>query len=615
MHTAPARARPFSLATVTTRSLTMSAFLILAAIVLVTAYVDYRVTGDFFARPYAFLTPLTTIPIYYLWKRSQKPTPTGIGAVNAATIVGVSIIILCSLTVFLTQQRTAYETPAYDMFPYYERTQNPGAFIHDFYTNSMTDSPNPRIIFGNIITTLADTLNVHWYQVVFIFRVFNATAVPALLFLVIVSVIRKTTTDSRRILFGISIAALGIILAPFLQIAFTVASWQPLGAQTTAQTMSFVLGMTALLGYSASRPVLRHLGILLMACATFIHPAMSLCVLAFGMVCFLALPDNRRLVPFVIFGVVTPLLALSYIFKPNNPLSGESFIYHYITERHDYHYSVTLLMHSTKMLISLGIILILTATGYVAHRMRAASAARIAFYAVVAYGGAILMQYIGTEVFTLKTIAILGPLRFSMFGYWLILTAIAITAAQITPSRLLPHMSISPKSVRRIALASLTVICLANVYTMTQQDDPFTRLRSQYGTLTEWIETTSPDAIFVVPPASTLANDIQNVFLRAVVYTPLFPFSEDVFDDYEARTSYFAGTARAVAAYPFPNLSERRREYFRTLTPTAFEHAAQAFPFDYILLESEFTHAFADYQPVFKNETFTVYSATGLHTP
>lgn len=532
------------------------------------------------------------------------------------TLVALCALFLSvfSIALFVANGPTASTWPAFDMAPYFERAQNPDFLVNDFYTN-VSSEPNPRIIFGSLITGVADLFGATWYQVFFGFRVAFVTLLPPLIFLALLSFFRNFTTEARlKATIGITIGV-ALALIPLFIDQFTIALWQPYETQVTPQVLSFFLGIGAmyLCNYGW-----RFLGLISWFVASLIHPAIGLSLVIFY--CLAAWQILRsKLLLVALAGTVLPFAILHLLFAAENPLSTADFVYYYITVTHAFHYVPSMFessplsplpwyFHFIFVSLLLGG---LTACGWWYRQRWVAISGMLA---LLSYTGAVAISYLFVELWPIKIFAVLGPSRYTFVGYWFIVLLGAALLTLVPMRYFIPQALIGLAKifdVRTLPVIVLVIIGLLGIGVATNhQDDPLSAWRANNQSLVTWIADTDADAVFAADTNRGFEYlvHIPLVSERSVFSGNGFPFREDDFAEFDARRELLYGEPNDWQALEGASIQINSNTYFRSLTPSDLSRISEEYRLDYVIIEPMFSEAFQEYSPVFTDDNIYIYS-------
>ncbi|MBY0309587.1 hypothetical protein K2Q16_00340 [Patescibacteria group bacterium] len=534
--------------------------------------------------------------------------------IRSLTVVGAFVLSLFSLALFVSSGPTAYTWPSLDMGPYFERVENPDFLPNDFYTNS-SSAPSPRLIFGTLITSSASLFSADWYKTLFWYRVMLVTFLPPLIFLALVSFFcrRESVIQIKAtILIGIGV---GLALVPLFSDQFTVALWRPIDLTVTPHALALCIGMAAMYlsnhGYHrSSLPVWFF--------ATLMHPAVGLSLITFYAI--LTWQWQRlRLIAVMVAGILLPFAALHLLFAADNPLSAADFVYHYVLSNHPIHYLPSQFESSTLspfpwyvhfFFVNL-LLLCLTGAGWWQKQRFVVITGALA---LASYLGAVALCFLFIELWPIKSVAVLGPSRYTLFGYWFVVM-LTSTLLTLAPLRyFLPRILFfitKTLDMRFLPQLTLTILALLVIGVSTHLiDTPQTTWRDRHQGFSAWVENTPDKAVFA-------AN--SNAFFEYLINTPLtlqrsvlagngFPFREDDFIEYNRRRSLLYGSPEHWETLPGSSFQIKSNVHFRSLTPSDFKRISSLYPLDYVIIEPSFALAFQSYTPTYKDETVYVYS-------
>lgn len=534
---------------------------------------------------------------------------------TVVTWLAVIAISTASLVTFITSNPTAFVWPATDMGPFFERQADPSFAPSDFFTNT-SSLPNPRQVFGYAIVTLTSLFNTNWYTIYFVLQIVFVLALPALFFLAIITALRKRLRSDAQYLTAIILAAGATLLLNVDRIMgiFSIGWWPALNITVLPQTVALTCGLVFII-ISLRRRRLLTIGLLTLA--TLVHPAIGLFMWVLYTVLDLEWSAIKHYLAALGFGVVLPMAVIAISFPAQADFSGAEFIYHYIIENHAFHYLPSALASFTSFpwYFSFGLITVLYGAAFCFGIYKKDTyLCLVTAAAVLTYTGSVVAQYVFVELYPVKAIAALSPVRFSMFGYWFLVLIYSYAIARYIPLVLLPLMrdvsSIGTKSVRVIILVSIFA-CLFSVG-MRYQDNPRTDFATTHPALSTWIheETSASDVLAVYPKFPP--THVPLLLHRGVFTGNGFPFTEDGFIEHNNRKALVFGTEAAKAILPGQPF-DRTIQFYRNLTPQDFYQASTQYRLDYVVLETAFTTAFSAYQPAYMDEAVTIYKTSDFY--
>lgn len=611
-----------------------SLFIFLAIIFIITIYVSaavfkayranhilsfpiYTIIGSVLLGLIIFLITLFHIEknkkklLYFQNKLTKMPE-----LVNQFILISIITLGATSCLFFLSNNPTAFVWPGIDMGPYLERQFDATFAVNDFFTNT-SSFPNPRHIFGSIIVTITKFLQTDWYSTFFYLRVVILLFTPILFLLVLTTALRKRVLDDARLVFAIVLTTIAIAATFIDRIngIFSIGWWTPNNLMVMPQTVSVLLGLIYIY---LSLNKKRSANIILLALSTLIHPSIGIFIYIF----FLLLNYDtgiKKVTKFnflsVLFGLLIPAILLKILFPSVTNLNAKDFVHHYIYENHPFHYLPSILGNFTSFpwYFSFSIIcLLFTLAILVGIFVKNHYLTKISLLSLTAYFGSVTIQYFFVELYPIKTIAIISPIRFTIFGYWLLAYIFIYFTATYIPKYFLPFLqdySFVSKKIFTIStyliLISLLFICIRH------KDNPLEVFKLQYPGLNEWVNKNSRSTdVFGVFPNFSPAS-VPLLLKRGVFFGNGFPFTEDGFLENDARKSLIFGLEdQKNKLFPGVPLLDKSTYFYRSLTPKDFYNIKSSYQLDYIILESSFDKPFSRYTPVFSDKNINVYKVS-----
>ncbi len=525
------------------------------------------------------------------------------------------IIAVASFLVFLRGGGTAFLWPAIDMAPFFERHVNPNALANDFFA-STSSLPNPRHVFGYVVIALNSLIGGHWYTAFFALHIFLIILLPVLYFASISLIARMYISKNHQLAQLLIALSVFIILFGRFQAIFSIAWWSPFFVQASPQTLSLFFGLLAIVLFESSKPALVLSGYASFAGATLLQPAIGLFAVVFYIV--LTIPFWHGMVwkwiAGVLFGWLLPALILAIVFQSAASLGTQEFINIYVLNSHAPHY---LLSHfgslsSFPWYVSFGGILVLMLVPLwfaVATRNRLLVA--ISTLSVLTYVGAVALQYIFISVLPSKLMAILGPVRFSQFGYWLvvILWVIMLCETRWFTNRIVTLPNYLPVLRPRVFVLVAAILISVGV---ARIDRPYYDLYRHYETLYTFLATTPADSVVGVYHNKELMVNIPLLARRAIFTGNGFPFLEDAFREYDIRYTTLYGTLAQQDAMAGISGGDNMTRFFRSLKPINFVEIAKQFRLDYIIVERHHSQEFSASRPLFESDKELVFAVKDL---
>ena len=344
-------------------------------------------------------------------------------------LVYVLALSFCSLCVFLfTGNHTAFEWTTTQDIPFILRLIDPEFLPNDFYTNSVIGSP--RFVFSYIVYGIT-LLGVDWYTTLYLLKLLLVLCVPPLLFLATHHIFMKWHPAAAQfksystIVIMLFLCALGLFAAAFEKTIifnrpFGWASIQLFAANTVSpMSLSFFFGLLYNIA-SFQYGMFRHFSPLLLLTSTLIHPVIGMCHFMFSLTFKLPIDFKKRSlvklgVDFLI-GIIGATVVL-FLFKNNTVnLQANTFIDIYVYLRHPHHY----LMSSMFGWRSIFWVLFFLFPIFLSFKAKEKKYLLLSVMVFVSFMITPIIQFLGTEVWKVKEVAIIGPSRFTGYAsiFW-----------------------------------------------------------------------------------------------------------------------------------------------------------------------------------------------------
>ena len=340
--------------------------------------------------------------------------------INNLTII-LLILVIVNIDVYFFGSHNSLEWVTTGDIPIYLRLKNAEYLINDLYVNSVIKSP--KIIFGYIIYYFNYLIELDF--LLFILKLTINFLIPVFSYLIAKSFIKQENIIIKSFLISIvilfSTGYFDFILY-FVQVGInSFTSMRDISPQTFAHLLG--LASTLLIRYNFSN----YYSSFLLFVTCIIHPIVGLTYFSLMIIFCNNNNISKNYILFIyykilvhkgklIFSIFIPCAIIIYFFNAENSISSERFIEIYINSRHPHHYLISDIFNLWSFLFFL-IPLIFIALSKILNDIRIfyESLTILLFFWLL-----IGLQYIGTEVFNLKTIASLGPTRFfsiSVFCY------------------------------------------------------------------------------------------------------------------------------------------------------------------------------------------------------
>lgn len=517
----------------------------------------------------------------------------------------IFLVATVSFFWFIIKQKTAYDWPAIDMMPMFERYFNESHLTNDFFTNAISNEPNPRWVFGFFVIGLAKILSVDWYVISYSMKLFFVLLIPIFYYLVVFFTLKKYI-DLEKVINSqvLILIAVAIVIYPRIAGLFSIAWWSPFAIQAMPQTLALFFGLSAIILKDIGFKYSSVISILLFSVSSFIHPAIGLFLIVLYVILNIIniKSDYKFHAMSFIFGFVAIAILIKIFFSPQNPLSAIEFINIYCLENHSSHYHLehfgTLSPFSWKISFVLMISLMILPMIYF-YKNHKKELLLLSILFVSSYLMAVFLQYLFIDIVPNKIVASIGVVRYTQFGYWMI---VILWIAMLSNITFLSKFNYELKY-KKLYLIFLVFLF---IYGIAKIDSPKNEIYNKNIELYKFLETTPKDSVFGVY-FGELKLDIPNIANRAVFIGNGFPFNEDYFIEYNDRNILMYGSRIDRDKLSGKWEGEKVANFFRNLTPLDFLKISQQYRLDYVVIESEFSSKFAKYNPIFQNEKLQIY--------
>jgi hypothetical protein len=499
--------------------------------------------------------------------------------------LAAGIVALVSSVAYLGgDARQALPWPEIDIVAVAMRMADEGFLTSDVFTNASAQ-PNPRWIHAWLVHSLSSVTGGSPIAVIHALRALLALALPAL-FIVSLARIRELEASVRRICPPAPDAAFRAFVTLLIPAAcfgatshaqiFSVAVWSPvLGGHAAPSNIALLLGSLGILLHERRGPWLRGGGLLLLFCGGLVHPLTGPALTAVYVLFKVAggLVDRRRVIGAVAGGIVAPMVTIALVFAPESSPSVGVVTEVYAYLRHPHHYVPSMfgslaVPWAWAFALVCAILLVNLAMG---ARLGDRYHARAAGLAFASYAGAVLAQYVFVEVIPVKSVVLLGPSRFTLFGYWLaaILTARLVLLAwsrvgadglASTLQRWARASSVPAWSYRTAVLALWLVAAGIAAGAFLRSSGEFADRRRAIADAWSWATRAGghPGAVVALPPDLDTSG-VREVAGLALLVDGYFPFDLDAIESYGER--YAAVYGRHLRLPPQQRVAARRAHY------------------------------------------------------
>lgn len=544
--------------------------------------------------------------------------------INLLSYFFITVISCYSLYVFVKSGPTSFEWPGIDMGPFFERYANSNFSPNDFFTNA-SSKVNPRFVFGYTIILLQKIFYTNWYQIYYFIKLLLVLFLPSLYFNVILSAAKKYCKNDAQ-LFLANIIAFVLVMMVFssrINGFFSIAWWTPLNLVVSPQTLSLFFGLLYILYINIQNKYARSLSLLLLVLSLMMQPAIGLFILIFSILLnidnIVKYKINRFFISNIIFSVGVVVLVYMFFllfFNSNVSLGSRDFVLHYVIENHSAHYLPSEFGSFTSFpwyysFLTICFLFALILLG--SYRKKDKELVFLSFVFMTVYSSSVLFQYLFVEVFPVKIITVIGPVRFTIFGYWLLSVLVVIYLFRvINPVFIVPSFDLSNYFNKRFIYIYFIFAGLF-IFGFSQMDDPVNNIKEKNYNLYNWIsKNTSNYDVLVVPP-SFPPYLIPLIFKRSVFFGNGFPFREDDFIENDLRKKEVFGSHLDLSMYSNLPLWARATEFYRLNSPNKFNNISKKFRLDYVFIEKGYSSLFSCYSPVFQDDNINIYKIKDLN--
>jgi len=508
---------------------------------------------------------------------------------------------------FVFKDNTAYEWPAIDMIPFFERYYNNNLLINDYFTNATSNYPNPRWVFGYLIIMLTNLFNTNWYTITFFVKLLLVIFTPVLYYLVLYFIIGKfIVSDKLKNIQTVLLAAVLIVIYPRVSALFSIAWWPPYMIQSAPQSVSLFFGLFAIaikeFNWGAkSNNFMSHLFFLF---STLLHPSVGLFVILFFLIVnFQLLKSNYKYFTAVfLIGFIIPVVIIKTFFAPSGTLDARKFVDIYSIQNHSSHYHLfhfgSLTSFSWIFSFILMFVLLVIPWFYFYYKKLTRCLILTSFF-LISVILVVAMQYVFIDVYPSKILASIGPVRFTQFAYWMIVISwLIMFSNNLVLNKI--YFNLKLKFIYLLMVTCYIVIGVLNI------DSPKESIYQQDKELYTFISGTNEDCVFAAYYSNYRFN-IPNIAKRAVFVGNGFPFNESYFVEYQQRNELLYGNRKQIDNFKGEWVGEKMSKFYRQIKPNEFLRMSNKYKLDYVLIEREFSSNFSDYKPRFQNRKLKIY--------
>ena len=543
-------------------------------------------------------------------------------------------------------QFNAFEWTSFTNYPVIINNIYNGILSHDFFTNAIVETPR---IFTIIILQLPTITGMNWYDGVYLYYVLNTIIYMPLLFICINSIINQFNSKYDSNIIKIIFAQFLVFILVWSKVIESIQHDKSLigwssalstrGAE--ADEFSLLLGLLYLtLIFKNNFPMKNILCSVLLCLCVLIHVLYGLAIFSVAMLYYFSSREHyfdRLFLMNILLGIIPPVITLFLMFNQANPLSAEKFIEIYNLTTHAHHYKISQLIgwsfvnwffcYLSQLILSV--------------KMKDRFLIKLSLFSIAYFLIPTFIQFLGTEVWKIKTIGILGINRLSVFNSFIFCTNCLIiilrsdifnkaikyleSSIKYIQSEMIHHHTkielftyehlkniflyfFSKSSIIGIAMA----ITLSTIWGFTRHDPLQNRLNINFKNnarnfpslplLCDWIKNhTAENSIFFIHDDQDETMNMPLSFAircfghRATFTDYAFPFNESVLLEWQKRTNYYNN---------FDNLSIQ-----------SFLEISREYSITHLLITNHQPNKFEDFPSIWKSNEFTIYDLKSILDP
>ena len=521
------------------------------------------------------------------------------------------ILSTVSFLWFMFKDHTAYNWPAIDMMPFFERYYDSSFLINDFFTNAISNEPNPRWSFGYFIIGLTELFHTDWYTVSYSLKVILVVFTPILYYLVIYFILGKfIDVDKLKNIQIILLLGILIVIYPRISGIFSIAWWKPYFIQSAPQNLSLAFGLLGIIlkEINLKSNYYNFVSLGLFSLSTFIHPAIGLFIICFYVIAnYLSIIKKIKFfITLFVIGFLLPVAVIKVFFAPEVSLNTIDFVNIYTIENHSSHYHLenfgthTPLSWIYSFILMLLLLIVPIVYSYI-KKIKTLFILSALF--LVSLLLAILCQYIFIDILPSKTMASIGPVRFTQFTYWMIVISWAI---------MLSGLYFLNKINFNFKLKKIYLVIMGGGYIVMgilMIDSPQTTAYQKDKNMYDFISSTNKESVYT---GYVKRLDISNIGQRAILMGNGFPFNESYFKEYQNRKELLFGNREQIDKIKGSWEGDKVAKFFRAKKPIDFVNISNKYRLDYVVIESSYAENFNNYKPSFENKKVKIYKISNF---
>ena len=331
------------------------------------------------------------------------------------------LLFLLTLQYIFTEIPTAFLWTTLADIPLILRFLDAEFLLNDAYTNASVGSL--RIPYAGSIYFFSK-LGFNWYSVIYSLKILIFLSLPVLNFLISIFLLRTWYGGKINTNFSQTIKLLSFffsigVLVPFQSGPNEVLGWPTFNSLNliSPMTLSCFLGMTYMyLRLAINRRYLTIVPSVLLMASIIVHPSIGICI---SLISFLFLYNHLnfdRVKYDFSLGFILPVLGLFIVSLESKVVSTDDFVQIYLLERHAHHFLVSQLFNLNVIVY----FFILCLIALFSKLLNNSKLYYLNLLIILSFVLCISGQYIFSELFYVRTIIEIGPLRYITFLQFII---------------------------------------------------------------------------------------------------------------------------------------------------------------------------------------------------
>jgi hypothetical protein len=385
--------------------------------------------------------------------------------------------------------------------------------------------------------------------------------------------------------------------------------------QSTSQTTSLFLFLLGTIFYFSESRSIKSIYLIFFGLSVFFHFTVGICLILFHLLVTIQTFSLKSFIYVLVVSILVPVvLGLIYFNDGASQIPAKEFIDIYVKLRHPAHYSFADFggYHGFPWYVSYITVLAILLAGNMVIWMDGKRKLLLPGVLItICYFLAPFIQLFVTEIFPVKLLAALGPVRFSFLGYWMIVV--------LWSSIFLYKINFETRYVWfdqfRIPefyfyVLALVVISLGYAFF---KDDPFKTIRERDLDFYSWIDSQCDSTDVIAIFDSDYIYQIPLTGKRAVFVGNGFPFSEKHFPEFLKRHTSLFGTVDQLKLIEGDSQHQKSDRYYGQLSLDQIRSIKKEYRLDFIIMRLDQGENLSSLQPVFENKKLKVYNVKNIN--